>query len=123
VLNNFDRLTADLDPLARSQRAAHLAVLFLNNRNQLLAEQPWPMDTPADVLLGQIARRALELHATALILVWCRPDREASPTKSDVALDRGEWPVAQLPPGGAAVIWMLMAWLCSASEDAARLIL
>jgi hypothetical protein len=40
------------------------------------------MDTPADVLLGQIARRALELHATALILVWCRPDREASPTKA-----------------------------------------
>jgi DNA repair protein RadC len=88
VLNNFDRLTTYLDPLARSQRAAHLAVLFLNNRNQLLAEQPWPMDTPTDVLPGQIARRALELHATALILVWCRPDREASPTKSDVALGR-----------------------------------
>jgi DNA repair protein RadC len=61
VLNNFDRLTAYLDPLVRSQRAAHLAVLFLNNRNQLLAEQSWSADTATDVLPGRIARLALEL--------------------------------------------------------------
>jgi DNA repair protein RadC len=88
LLDNFDRLTAYLDPPARSQRAAHLAVLFLNNRNELLAEQSWPVAAAVDSLPGQIARRALELHATALILVWCRPDREASRTKSDVALGR-----------------------------------
>jgi DNA repair protein RadC len=88
VLNNLDRLAAYLDPAARSQRPAHLAVLYLNNRNQLLAEQSWPADASAETLPGQVARRALEIHATALILVCCRPDHPAVHNKMDVALGR-----------------------------------
>jgi DNA repair protein RadC len=83
VVEAADQLAA-----ARSQRPAHLAVLYLNNRNQLLAEQSWPADASAETLPGQVARRALEIHATALILVCCRPDHPAVPNKMDVALGR-----------------------------------
>ncbi len=88
VLNNHERLIAYLDPAARCARPAHLAVLFLDNRNHLLAEQAWPGDVAAEVLPGQVARRALDLHATALLLVFCDPAGPAAHSTLDLARGR-----------------------------------
>jgi DNA repair protein RadC len=88
LLNNHDRLLEYLNPVLRSQRTAHLAVLFLNNRNQLLGEHTWPPDASAEILPGQVGRRALALHATALLLVFCHPNSGAVHSKLDVALGR-----------------------------------
>ncbi len=72
LLNNMPGLTEYLDVPARLQRPPHLAVLFLNNRNQLLADISFAAaQSPADIAQA-VARRALEIHATALILATFR---------------------------------------------------
>ena len=74
LLNTPERLLDHLDPPRRLARPAHLAALFLNNRNQLLAEEAWPGDADPAATVQHLARRAVHLHATALVLVRSRPD-------------------------------------------------
>ncbi len=74
LLNTPERLAEYLDPPSRQGRPAHLAALFLNNRNQLLAEEMWPGDADPATTVQHLARRAVHLHATALVLVRSRPD-------------------------------------------------
>jgi DNA repair protein RadC len=83
LLNTPEKLLAYLDPPRRLERDAHLAVLFLNNRNQLLAEESWPDDATADTLSSDIARRVVQVHATALILVRSRPGTRPRCLKQD----------------------------------------
>ena len=74
LLNTPERLLDYLDPPGRLNRPAHLAALFLNNRNQLLADEAWPSDAEPGTAVQQVARRAIHLHATALVLVRSQPD-------------------------------------------------
>ena len=72
---------------------AHLAVervrvLFLNSRNALIAnEKMWEgsVDESA-VYIREIMRRALDLHATAIIVVHNHPSGDPSPSQQDIAL-------------------------------------
>jgi len=74
---------------------AHLAVervrvLFLNSRNVLIAnERMWEgsVDESA-VYIREIMRRALDLHATAIIVVHNHPSGDPSPSQQDIALTR-----------------------------------
>ena len=74
---------------------AHLAVervrvLFLNSRNILIAnEKMWEgsVDESA-VYIREIMRRALDLHATAIIVVHNHPSGDPSPSQQDIALTR-----------------------------------
>jgi DNA repair protein RadC len=74
---------------------AHLAVervrvLFLNSRNALIAnEKMWEgsVDESA-VYIREIMRRALDLHATAIIVVHNHPSGDPSPSQQDIALTR-----------------------------------
>jgi DNA repair protein RadC len=74
---------------------AHLAVervrvLFLNARNALIAnEKMWEgsVDESA-VYIREIMRRALDLHATAIIVVHNHPSGDPSPSQQDIALTR-----------------------------------
>ncbi len=85
LLNTFERLTDHLGLPARLQSPAHLAVLLLNNRNQLLAEARHDEgERPSEISLA-VAKSAIRLHATALILVTCRPGRP-EPTDRDMEL-------------------------------------
>ena len=74
LLNTPEKLLDYLDQPGRLGRPAHLAALFLNNRNQLLAEESWPDETEPTGLVQQVVRRAVHLHATALVLIRSRPD-------------------------------------------------
>ncbi len=74
LLNTPERLIEYLDLDRRLARPAHLAALFLNNRNQLLADEAWPGDADPAATVQLLARRAIHLHATALVLVRSRPD-------------------------------------------------
>ena len=73
LLNTPERLLEYLDAPRRLSMPPHLAALFLNNRNQLLADESWPVDAGADATTQQLARRAIHLHATALVLVRSQP--------------------------------------------------
>ncbi len=86
LLNSPEKLLAYLDLPKRLARDPHLAVLFLNNRNQLLAEESWADDVLPETLTGDVARQVVQVHATALILVRSRPGARPKPSKADRAI-------------------------------------
>jgi DNA repair protein RadC len=88
LLNNTERLIAYLDPPVRLQRPPHLAVLLLNNRNQLLAEMPCGETQEPAAVAHAVARRALEVHATAMILATFRVGGKGVRSNRDLDLTR-----------------------------------
>lgn len=86
LLNDMPRLLDHLDLPARLQRPPHLAVLLLNNRNQLLHELHVPETQPAPDVGQAVARRAIQVYATALILATCRPGCRPEVTDRDAAV-------------------------------------
>jgi DNA repair protein RadC len=65
-------------------------VLFLNSRNVLIAnEKMWEgsVDESA-VYIREILRRAVDLHATAIIVVHNHPSGDPSPSQQDIHLTR-----------------------------------
>jgi len=82
----LDYLRADMahEPIER------VRVLFLNSRNMLIAnEAMWEgsVDESA-VYIREIMRRALDLHATAIIVVHNHPSGDPSPSQQDIRLTR-----------------------------------
>ncbi len=63
-------------------------ILFLDKKNQLLADEVQGVGTVdhAPVYPREIMRRALELSATALILVHNHPSGDPSPSTADIAM-------------------------------------
>jgi DNA repair protein RadC len=82
----MDYLTA---ALAR-ERVEHFHVLFLDNRNRLLADEAQARGTVnhTPVYPREVVKRALELHATALILVHNHPSGDPTPSADDIAMTR-----------------------------------
>ena len=80
TLRDWAQLDAYLDG---APRPTGDRVLYLNNRNQLLSDEL--LDGHVTALPRETARRALALHATALILVLDRPGA-AMPSRGDLAL-------------------------------------
>ena len=86
LLSDLGRLVDHLDLPARMARPPHLVALLLNNRNQLLAELHCPDTQDAAAVAEAVARRALQAHATALILATCRPGAPPLVTDRDAAV-------------------------------------
>ncbi|MEM6534375.1 MAG: DNA repair protein RadC [Pseudomonadota bacterium] len=65
-------------------------VLFLDRKNQLIADELMGQGTVdhAPVYPREIARRALELSASALILVHNHPSGDPTPSRADIDLTR-----------------------------------
>ena len=63
-------------------------MLFLDNRNRLLADEAQQRGTVnhTPVYPREVAKRALELHATALILVHNHPSGDPTPSRDDIAM-------------------------------------
>jgi DNA repair protein RadC len=70
--------------------AEQLWVLLLDSRNHLLAEEVISIGTinEAPVYPREIMRRALEVGATALILVHNHPSGDPQPSDTDIAVTR-----------------------------------
>ena len=68
MLGSLPALAAYLADPAHDGSGARL--LLLDNRNRVLADEPSPVDLdPSPPALRSALRRALELHATALLLI------------------------------------------------------
>ena len=80
-LANWERLTKYLDNKAGD---ASCRALFLNNRNRLLGDEALGAGPQR---AREVSARALELHATAVMLV-CRVPAGKGPGKDNVALAR-----------------------------------
>ena len=70
------------------EKREQLRILFLNRKNQLLADEVQQVGTVdhAPVYPREIVRRALELGATAIILVHNHPSGDPSPSDSDILM-------------------------------------
>ena len=81
VLNNWDRLMDYLHTTPADGQATRLRALFLDTRNRLLADE-------APVSPSTVVTRALELRATALILVHHTPGSDLAPSREDIDMTR-----------------------------------
>ncbi len=88
VLNNWERLMAYLAAEMSRERIEQFRVLFLDSRNRLLADEAQQRGTVnhTPVYPREVAKRALELHATALILVHNHPSGDPTPSREDIAM-------------------------------------
>ena len=90
VLNSWDALTDYLCAALRHERIEHLHVLFLDARARLTADEVMGRGTinHAPVYPREIARRAVELHASTVILAHNHPSGTATPSRDDIAMTR-----------------------------------
>ena len=82
----LDYLRADMAHLA----VERVRVLFLNSKNMLIRDEPmWEgsVDESA-VYIREIIRRALDCHATAIIIVHNHPSGDPAPSQQDIRLTR-----------------------------------
>ncbi len=90
VLNNWDRLMDYLNAVLARERVEQFRVLFLDNRNRLLADEAQARGTVnhTPVYPREVVKRALELQSSALILVHNHPSGDPSPSQEDIAMTR-----------------------------------
>ena len=90
VLNNWDRLMDYLNAVLAREKIEQFRVLFLDNRNRLLADEAQARGTVnhTPVYPREVVKRALELHATALILVHNHPSGDPTPSREDVEMTK-----------------------------------
>ena len=90
ILNSWQRLLDYLHASMAHEKKEHFRLLFLNKKNELIADeiqQSGTVDhTPA--YPREIMKRALEVGATALILVHNHPSGDATPSQPDIDMTR-----------------------------------
>lgn len=90
VLNNWDRLMAYLNAVLARERVEQFRILFLDNKNRLLGDEAQARGTVnhTPVYPREVVKRALELHATAIILVHNHPSGDPTPSREDIEMTR-----------------------------------
>jgi len=90
VLNNWDRLMEYLTAVLSRERVEQFRVLYLDNKNRLLADEAQSRGTVnhTPVYPREVVKRALELHATALILVHNHPSGDPTPSADDISMTK-----------------------------------
>ena len=90
VLSSWDALGDYLQAAMAHSRIEQVRVLFLNARNMLIAnEAMWTGSVDeASVHVREVIARAIQLGATALIIVHNHPSGDPSPSQQDIRLTR-----------------------------------
>lgn len=88
ILSRWDALLGYLQAALAHERVETFRVLFLDARNHLLADEQMGTGTVNHVPVypREVVRRALDLHATALILVHNHPSGDPTPSPADVEM-------------------------------------
>ncbi len=104
MLSNWERLMEYLQAVLAREKVEQFRVLYLDNRNRLLADVPQATGTVnhTPVYPREVVKRALELHATAIILVHNHPSGDPSPSDEDIVDDARDQEGGQPLSGGAA---------------------
>jgi DNA repair protein RadC len=90
VLSHWDRLIEYLTAVLSRERIEQTRVLFLDHRNRLIADEVQSSGTVnhTPVYPRELVKRALEHHATAIILVHNHPSGDPTPSQEDIAMTR-----------------------------------
>ena len=90
LLNNWDGLMAYLNAVLARERVEQFRVLFLDTRNRLLGDEAQARGTVnhTPVYPREVVKRALELQATAIILVHNHPSGDPTPSRDDIEMTR-----------------------------------
>jgi DNA repair protein RadC len=77
-----------LTSVMAQERVEQFRILFLDNRNRLIADEVQGRGTidRAPAYPREVVRRALELHATGVILAHNHPSGEPTPSRDDISL-------------------------------------
>jgi DNA repair protein RadC len=90
LMTSWDRVTDYLRAAMAHERVEQFRVLFLDNRNRLIADEVQGRGTigHTPAYPREVVRRALELHATAVVLAHNHPSGEPTPSREDVAMTK-----------------------------------
>ena len=90
VITSWSQLVAYVKVALAHEAREQFRVLFLDKKNQLIADEVMNHGTVdhAPVYPREVARRALELSASALILVHNHPSGDPTPSGADVEMTR-----------------------------------
>ncbi|MBA4748411.1 MAG: hypothetical protein H2056_06835, partial [Sphingopyxis sp.] len=82
----LDWLRADMGPIAHER----VRVLHLDSRNQLLRDEVMSDGTvdQSAIYVREVAKRALELSSSAVILVHNHPSGSTEPSRQDIHMTR-----------------------------------
>jgi DNA repair protein RadC len=88
IINNYERLMDYLQIMLAHTPVEVFRVLFLDSHNRLLADKKLSEGTVNHVQVypREVTRRALELNATALILVHNHPSGDPTPSGEDLSM-------------------------------------
>ncbi|MBT3238905.1 MAG: DNA repair protein RadC [Rhodospirillaceae bacterium] len=90
VLTSWDKLLKYCRAAMAYETSEHFRILFLNKKNVLIADEVQQQGTVdhTPVYPREVVKRALELGATALIMVHNHPSGDASPSKADIEMTK-----------------------------------
>ncbi|MBU8542993.1 MULTISPECIES: RadC family protein [Roseomonadaceae] len=90
VLDNWDKLIGYLNAALARDPIEQFRLLFLDSKNRLIADEAQARGTVnhTPVYPREVVKRALELQATALILVHNHPSGDPTPSRADIAMTR-----------------------------------
>jgi DNA repair protein RadC len=88
LLTSWDRVTDYLRAEMANEPVEQFRVLFLDARNRLIADEVQGRGTigHTPAYPREVVRRALELHATAVVLAHNHPSGEPTPSREDIAM-------------------------------------
>lgn len=88
LLNNWQRLIDYLSAALARETVEQFRILFLDAKNRLLADEPQARGTVnhTPVYPREVVKRALEVQATALILVHNHPSGDPTPSRTDIEM-------------------------------------
>jgi DNA repair protein RadC len=88
VLNNWERLVDYLTAALARERVEQVRVLYLDPRNRLIADEALGKGTVnhTPIYPSEVVKRALEVGATAMILVHNHPSGDPTPSRADVEM-------------------------------------
>ena len=90
VLSSWDKLIRYLKTALAHATTERFQILFLNAKNELIADEIQQRGTVnhTPVYPREVIKRALELGATALIMVHNHPSGDPTPSQADIAMTR-----------------------------------
>jgi DNA repair protein RadC len=88
VISSWDALIDYCHTVMSHRETEHFRVLFLDRKNTLIADEEQARGTVDHVPVypREVVKRALELNASALILVHNHPSGDPTPSQSDIAM-------------------------------------